>query len=66
MDKIKFLFVGLLAVSLISVPVVAEAHWHHGGGAILGFGAGLLTGYLFAPRPVYVAPPVYVGSAPGL
>jgi hypothetical protein len=64
MEKTKLLIVCLLAVSLISVPVVAEAHWHHSGGAILGFGSGLLTGYLFAPRPVYVAPPVYAAPPP--
>ena len=66
MEKIKLLLVGLLAVSLVSVPVMAEAHWHHGGGGLfLGFGAGLLSGYLLAPRPVYVAPPpVYVPAPP--
>jgi hypothetical protein len=65
MKRIKLLLVGLLAVSLVSVPVVADAHWHHrGGGLFLGFGAGLLSGYLLAPRPVYVAPPVFVAPPP--
>lgn len=49
---------------LISVPVAAEAHWHYGGGFILGLGAGLITGFALAPGPVYVAPPVYRAPPP--
>ncbi len=58
MKGLKILAVGLLILSVISVPVLADAHWG-AGGVFLGFGAGLLTGALLAPRPVYVAPPVY-------
>ena len=57
MEKAKVIAACLLILSLVSLPVVAEARG--GAGALLGFGAGLITGYLFAPRPVYVAPPVY-------
>ncbi len=58
-----------LAVLLIAFTAVppAEAHWRHyggGGGVILGFGAGLATGIILAPRPVYVPPPVYVVPPP--
>ena len=56
MKKTKMIAVFLLIIGLIFLPVAADAHG--GGGRIFfGFGAGLLTGYLFAPRPVYVAPP---------
>jgi len=63
MKKIKIAAAGLLIIFLFSLPAVADAHWRYGGGLFWGFGAGLLTGYLFAPRPVYVAPPVY-GAPP--
>ena len=64
MQRIKLAVLGLLIISLVSVPVVANAHWHGGGGAFWGFGAGLITGIIFAPRPVYVTPPVYVAPPP--
>ena len=64
MKMAKLIFVGLLIVLLVSVPVVAEAHWGYGGGAFLGFGLGLFTGLIWAPRPVYVAPPVYYAPPP--
>jgi hypothetical protein len=64
MKMAKAVFIGLLIVLLVSVPVAAEAHWAYGGGAILGFGAGLITGLVLAPRPVYVAPPVYYAPPP--
>jgi hypothetical protein len=60
MKKKSLLVIGALVFSLAFLPVSADAHWRGGGGVFLGFGTGLLTGYLFAPRPVYVAPPVYV------
>lgn len=63
MEKTKLLIVCMLIISLLSMPFVADAHWR-GGGAILGFGAGLITGYLFAPRPVYVTPPPVSVPAP--
>jgi hypothetical protein len=62
MKKVKFVTAGLLIIFLCSLPVVADAHGS-GGGSFLGFGAGLITGYLLAPRPAYVAPPVYVPPA---
>ena len=64
MKRVQFVTAGLLIIFLLSFPVVADAEWHHGGGAFLGFGAGLITGYLFAPRPVSVASPVYVPPPP--
>ncbi|MGD0627613.1 MAG: hypothetical protein ABSB32_23300 [Thermodesulfobacteriota bacterium] len=63
MEKTKLAAVCLVIVSLLSLPVVANAHWG-GGGVFLGFGAGLLTGILLAPSPAYVAPPVYVAPPP--
>jgi hypothetical protein len=60
----RLVFIGLLVASLVFVPVIADAHWRFGGGAILGFGLGLFTGFAFAPRPVYVAPPVYYAPPP--
>ena len=63
MEKTKIIAVFLLIICLVFLPVAAEARG--GGGRILfGFGAGLLTGYLFAPRPVYVPPPVYAAPPP--
>lgn len=62
MEKTKIIAVFLLIICLVFLPVAADAR---GGGRLLfGFGAGLLTGYLFAPRPVYVAPPVYAAPPP--
>ncbi len=54
----------LLIALLIFIPVAAEAHGGFGGGVLLGLGAGLITGFAFAPRPVYVAPPVYYTPPP--
>jgi hypothetical protein len=64
MKATKLVFTGLLVAILVFVPVIADAHWGFGGGAILGFGLGLFTGFTFAPRPVYVAPPVYYAPPP--
>jgi hypothetical protein len=64
MKGIKLIFAGLLVALLAFMPVVADAHWGFGGGAILGFGLGLFTGLAVAPRPVYVAPPVYYAPPP--
>ena len=64
MKAAKMIFIGLLVVFLAFMPVVAEAHWGWGGGAILGFGLGLFTGFAIAPWPVYVAPPVYYAPPP--
>jgi hypothetical protein len=64
MKKVKSVTAGLLIIFLLSLPVVAGAEWRHGEGAFLGFGAGLITGYLLAPRPTYVASPVYVAPPP--
>ena len=60
----KLAFIGLLIALLVSLPVVADAHWGFGGGFVLGLGTGLITGFAFAPRPVYVAPPVYYVPPP--
>ncbi len=66
MKKTSLLAIGALVFSMGFLPVPAAAHWHgngygYGGAEVFfGFGAGLLTGYLLAPRPVYVAPPVYI------
>lgn len=63
MKKTKIIAVFMLIICLVFLPVAADAR--NGGGRILfGFGAGLLTGYLFAPRPVYVPPPVYAAPPP--
>ncbi len=53
----------LLIASLVFLPTAAEAH-RQGGQVFWGFGVGLLTGYLFAPRTVVVAPPAVVAPAP--
>lgn len=63
MNTTKLIIIGLVIPFLISMPVAADAHGV-GGGVILGFGAGLVTGYLFAPRPVYATPPVYAAPPP--
>ncbi len=58
----KIIIIGTLALLILSLgtaPAFAGGFHHGGGGLLLGFGAGLATGYLFGPRPVYVAPPVY-------
>jgi len=62
MKKIKIAVVSVLILCLILLPVVANAHGP--GRFLFGFGAGLLTGYLFVPRPVYVPPPVYAAPPP--
>lgn len=64
MKKIALALAAVLFLFAVFSPA-ADAHWRGGGRVFLGFGAGLLTGYLFAPRvyypaPVYVPPPVYV------
>ena len=64
MSKTQVAIIGFLIGFLTLLPVVANAHWHHGGGGFWGFGAGFFTGYLFAPRPFYVAPPVYAAPPP--
>jgi len=64
MKTARLSFVGLLIALLVSMPVVADAHWGFGGGLVLGLGTGLITGFAFAPRPVYVAPPVYYAPPP--
>ncbi len=70
MKKMKWVASVLLILPLLlAVPGPADAGGWHGGGAGLfwGFGAGLLSGYLLAPRPVYVAPaPVYVAPPPAV
>jgi len=63
MKTTKLIVIGLVILFLISLPVAANAHGV-GGGMILGFGAGLVTGYLFAPRPLYIAPPAYAAPPP--
>ena len=64
MKTAKLAFAGLLITLLVSMPVAADAHWGFGGGLVLGLGTGLITGFAFAPRPVYVAPPVYYAPPP--
>jgi len=66
MKMVRFILAGLLIVLLVSLPVVADAHWGFGGGLVLGLGTGLITGLAFAPRPVYVAPPVYYAPPPAV
>jgi len=50
--------IGLLIVLLVFVPVAADAHRGFEGGLILGLGTGLIDGFVFAPRLIYVAPQV--------
>jgi hypothetical protein len=66
MKKIKGFIAGLVIISLVSLPVIAAAHSHGSGGAFFGFGVGLLSGFLLAPKPVYVVPPVYVAPPPAV
>jgi hypothetical protein len=63
MKTVKVVFLIVLTALLIAVPAAADAHGF-GGGAILGFGLGLFTGFAFAPRAVYVGPPVYYAPPP--
>jgi len=64
MKTMKTLSVGFLSILLIAVPVAADAHGGFAGGALLGLGLGLFTGFAFAPRPVYAVPPVYYAPPP--
>jgi hypothetical protein len=65
MKKIIRIGAYLVFVSLLCLPSMAEAHWRGGGGRVFwGFGAGLLTGYLFAPRTVVMSPPAYPVYSP--
>jgi len=65
MRKIITISIGLLLIFLLTLPPAAEASRRgRGGGVILGFGAGLLTGFLFTPRAVVVPPPVYYAPVP--
>ncbi len=67
MKRLKWVASVLLILPLVlATPALADAHWHGGGaGLFWGFGAGLLSGALLAPRPVYVAPaPVYTAPPP--
>ena len=63
MKTMKRFFFVFLTTLLVAVPAIADAHGF-GGGALLGFGLGLFTGFAFAPRPVYVGPPVYYAPPP--
>ena len=60
MKKIARFAAGLVIICLVFLPALAEAGGHGGGGAVVGFGVGLLSGILLAPRPVYVPTPVIV------
>jgi len=64
MKTLKLVFAIAVIVLLAFTPVVADAHGGFGGGAILGFGLGLFTGFAFAPRPVYVGPVYYAPPPP--
>ena len=66
MKTAQWVFMGVLIILLTLTPVVADAHGGFGGGAVLGFGLGLFTGFAFAPRPVYVGPvyPAYYYTPP--
>jgi hypothetical protein len=54
--KTQWVTAGLLVVLLLFLPAAAFAR----GEFFIEFGAGLLTGYLLPPKPIYVAPPAYV------
>ena len=61
MSKIKNIMrvtAGLLMILSLSLPAAAAAAGARENSSI-GFGAGLLGGYLPAPSPIYVAPPAY-------
>jgi len=60
----KWAMIILSAILLVSMPAVADARGGFGGGLILGLGAGLITGLVLAPTPVYVAPPAYYAPPP--
>ncbi len=64
MKTFKWVLTFVVIVLLAFMPVVADAHGGFGGGAVLGFGLGLFTGFAFAPRPVYVAPAYYYPPPP--
>ncbi|MGE5252706.1 MAG: hypothetical protein ACM3N7_01990 [Planctomycetaceae bacterium] len=70
MKVLKLAFIGLMGALLIAVPAVAEAHGGFGWGVGLGLGLGLLTGWAFAPGPVYAvpygAPPVHYSPPPAV
>jgi len=63
MKTFKWVLTLVVIVLLAFMPVAADAHGGFGGAA-LGFGLGLFTGFAFAPRPVYVAPPYYYSPPP--
>jgi len=54
----------ILAVLLISMPAAADAHWSFRGGLIVGLGAGIVTGYILAPKPVPAVPPDHYAPPP--
>jgi hypothetical protein len=56
MKKIIQVAAGLLIILLLPAAAAAASAR---GDFFIGFGAGLLAGYLPAPRPIYVAPPAY-------
>jgi len=60
----KWAMIILSTILLVSMPAVADARGAFGGGLILGLGAGLITGLVLAPTPVYVAPPAYYAPPP--
>jgi hypothetical protein len=65
--KIKWVASVLLILPVFLATPALAGYYHHGGGgaAFFGFGVGLLSGFLLAPRPVYVAPaPVYAAPPP--
>jgi hypothetical protein len=64
MKTMKLVIIGSLIFLAGAVPAVAYAHGSFGGGVILGFGTGLLAGFLLSPGPVYVAPPAYAVPPP--
>lgn len=61
MRKVKIVTAGLSILLWFSLPVAADAHE----GLFLGLDAGLLTGDLAVPRPVYVTQPQMAQGYPG-